>query len=187
MTEQTATQQLAPDFTEATQFAQQMVDAGVKPVTVTQADLDAMLAQMNALQAQVNAMNVERGVPIDRVDGYRKQLQAHLKGRSVGRPDVDFAAPETAIAALPENPDDITAAHTEALHFAMEQWLKQHPGKELDYLEILAAELHQTVLSREGKTGVMHQRVTDLETQVADLMAQTAAWKKSQEQAKTSG
>lgn len=156
----------------SSEFAQEMVNAGAKPTVVTDQDIQAMLAQMNALQEQVNLLNAERGVPLDRVDGYRKQLEAHFKGRkAAAHIGTDFVAPEGAIAALPQNPDDITSQQTESLHFALSQWVKQHPGKELDYLETLAGELHQVVLDREGKHGVMHQRVSDLEAQVAALLA----------------
>jgi hypothetical protein len=104
------------------------------------------------------------------VAGYRQQLQAHLTGRKnsayIG---TDFAPAEADMAGLSENSDDITAAETEAMHFALEQWLKQHPGKELDYLGILAGELHASVLEREGKHGVMYKRVAELEAQIAEL------------------
>lgn len=162
------------------EYAEHLVESGVQPITVTQADLDAMMEQMAEMKANLDRLNAERGVPIDQVDGYRKQLEAHFRARKASRQDTDFDAPETVIAALPENPDDITAAHTETLHFAIEQWLKKHPGKELDYLEVLAGELHQTVLAREGKHGVMHRRVSELEAQVTELLAQSAAWKAAQ-------
>lgn len=192
-----------PDLPTSSEYAEELARAGMKPLTFTQDDLDKMLAQMNALQAQVNLMNAERGVPLDRVAGYLQQLKAHFQHRKSSRQDTDFAAPEAALAALPENSDNLTAHHTESLHFTIEQWLKQHPGKELDYLHTLAAELHQAVLEREGKHGVMHQRVaelektaeglaktveglsadqrvTTLEKAVADLVAMVEAWKSAQ-------
>lgn len=157
----------------SSEYAEQLVAAGMQPTAVSDSDFKAMLQQLNTLQSQVNQLNAERGVPLDRVDGYRQQLEAHFAARKASRPDdTDYTAPETALAKLPTNPDDITAAHTEALHFTMAQWLKQHPGKEFDYLETLAGELHQTVLEREGKNGVMHKRVAELEDQLSKLRSE---------------
>lgn len=162
----------APTIPTSSDFAQQMVEVGMQPTAVTQADLDKMLAQMNALQAQVNQLNTERGVPLDRVDGYRQQLMRHFKGRQdAAHIGTDFAAPESALGTLPENPDDITALHTESLVHALEMFIKQNPGKELEYLGILANELHQVVMEREGKQSVTHKRIQDLESQVAELLA----------------
>lgn len=162
----------APTIPTSSDFAQQMVEVGMQPTTVTQADLDKMLAQMNALQAQVNQLNTERGVPLDRVDGYRQQLLAHFKARKdAAHHGTDFTVTETALSALPENSDEITAHHSESALHAVEQFVKAHPGKELEYLAILANELHQVVLNREGKHGVTHKRIQDLESQVAELLA----------------
>lgn len=165
----TETTQAPPTSSE---YAEQLAKAGAHPIEVSDDTIKAMLAQMEELQRKVDQMNVERGVPLDRVDGYIQQLKAHFQTRKNSRQDTDFAAPETALAKLPENPDEVTAAHTEALHFAFSQWLKQHPGKELDYLETLAGELHGVVLDREGKHGVMHQRVAELEDQLAQTTGQ---------------
>lgn len=146
-----------------------LVAQGFRP---NQVDIDAMLAQMAKLQSTVDALNAERGVPIDAVDGHRKHLKEHVRVRMNSRPDVSFAEVEGLIGTLPENSDQITAKHTEALHFAMEQLLKAHPGKELEYLGVLSAELHQMVLNRENKSGLTHDRVTALEEELATIKAQ---------------
>lgn len=156
----------------SSEFAQTMVSQGLQPTAVTDAQINAMLEQMNALQAQVNQLNAERGVPLDRVDGYRQQLLAHFQGRkNSAYHGTDFTVTEGALAALPENSDDLTAHHTESALHAVEQFVKAHPGKELEYLAVLANELHQVVLNREGKHGVSHKRIQDLEAQVAELLA----------------
>ena len=156
----------------SSEFAQTMVNQGLQPTAVTDEQINAMLAQMNALQSQVNQLNAERGVPLDRVDGYRQQLLAHFKGRQAAAyHGTDFTVTESALAALPENPDDISATHSESALHAVEQFVKANPGKELEYLAVLANELHQVVLNREGKHGVTHKRIQDLETQVAELLA----------------
>lgn len=154
---------------QSSEYAQEMVDQGFRP---NQVDMDAMLAQMAKLQATVDALNAERGVPIDAVDGHRKHLWSHLGVKDTARPDVDLTEVKTLLASLPEVSDHITAKSTEALHFAMEQLLKTHPGKELEYLSVLTAELHQMVLNREGKSGVTHDRVTVLEAELAALKAE---------------
>lgn len=156
---------------QTSEYAQALVDEGYRPNEV---DISAMMAQMAKLQATVDALQAERGVPLDAVDGHRKHLWAHLTLRDAARPDVDVAEVRTLLSALPEVSDHITAKQTEALHFAMEQLLKAHPGKELDYLGVLTAELHQLVLNREGKSGVTHDRVTALESELAAMKAQYA-------------
>lgn len=156
---------------QSSEYAQEMVAQGFRPNDV---DMDAMLAQLAKLQSTVDRMNAERGVPIDAVDGHRKHLWDHLTLRDTARPDVDMTEVKTLLSALPEVSDHITANQTEALHFAMEQLLKAHPGKELDYLTVLTAELHQMTLNREGKSGLTHDRVTALETELASLKAQYA-------------
>lgn len=156
----------------SSEYAETMVKQGLQPTAVTDAQINAMLEQMNALQAQVNQLNAERGVPLDRVDGYRQQLLAHFKARKdAAHHGTDFTPTENALAALPENSDKITATHSESALHAVEQFVKAHPGKELEYLAILANELHQVVLDREGKQGGTHKRIQDLESQVAELLA----------------
>lgn len=154
---------------QTSEYAQDLVNQGFRP---NQVDIDAMLAQMQKLQAQVDLLNAERGVPLDAVDGHRKHLWAHLGVRDTARPDVDMTEVRSLLSSLPEVADNITAKQTEALHFAVEQLVKAHPGKELDYLSVLSAELHQLVLNREGKSGVTHDRVTALETELAAMKAQ---------------
>lgn len=154
---------------QSSEYAQELVQQGLRP---NQVDMDAMLAQMAKLQSTVDALNAERGVPLDPVDGHRKHLWAHLTLRDVARPDVDMAEVKTLLSSLPEKSDDITAKNTEALHFAMEQLVKAHPGKELEYLSVLTAELHQMALNREGRSGVTHDRVYALESALAEMKAE---------------
>lgn len=154
---------------QSSEYAQELVDQGFRPNEV---DMSAMMAQLAKLQATVDALNAERGVPIDAVDGHRKHLWSHVGVRDASRPDVDMAEVKSLISALPDVSDHITAKDTEALHFAMEQLVKAHPGKELEYLSILSAELHQMVLNRENRSGVTHDRVTVLETELAAMKAQ---------------
>lgn len=154
---------------QSSEYAQDLVNQGFRPNEV---NVDAMLAQMNKLQAQVDALNAERGVPVDPVDGHRKHLWAHLTVRDNARPDVDMTEVKKVLSALPALSDSISAPQTEALHFAMEQLLKAHPGKELEYLTVLTGELHQMILNREGRSGVTHSRVTALESELAALKAQ---------------
>ena len=161
-----------PVVPTSSELAETMVSQGVQPTAVTDEQINAMLAQMNALQSQVNQLNAERGVPLDRVDGYRQQLAAHFTAKqNAAHIGTDFAPASAVIGSLPENPDQITAVHTESMVHALEQFIKAHPGKELEYLGVLANELHQAVLSREGKTGVTHSRIQELEARVAELLA----------------
>jgi hypothetical protein len=122
----------------------------------------------------VDALNAERGVPLDAVDGHRKHLFGHIKLRDSARPDVDMEEVKSLLASLPEVSDNITARDTESLHFAMEQLVKAHPGKELEYLSVLTAELHQMVLKREGRTGATHDRIATLENELAAMKSQFA-------------
>jgi hypothetical protein len=154
---------------QSSEYAQELVDQGFRPNEV---NMEAMMAQIAKLQSTVDALNAERGVPIDAVDGHRKHLWAHVAVRDAARPDVDMEAIKTLLSSLPEVSDNITARNTEALHFAMEQLVKAHPGKELDYLTVLTSELHQMVLNREGRSGVTHDRVTALETELAAMKKQ---------------
>lgn len=147
---------------QSSEYAQELVQQGFRPNEV---DIQAMLAQMQKLQSTVDALNAERGVPVDPVDGHRKHLWGHLNLRDMARPDVDVSEVKKLLSALPEVSDHITPAETEALHFAVEQLLKAHPGKELEYLGVLSAELHQMVLNREGKSGATHVRITALENE----------------------
>lgn len=165
----------APVLPDSSDYAQEMVEQGYRPTVITDADYQKMLAQLAALQDNVNRLNAERGVPIDQVDGYRKQLQSHLQVRVNGRPDVGFELVTATLAALPENPDDMTQAQTELLHSLLTELVRQHPGKEIDYLSVLSAELHQSVLARDGAGRPMVDRVTELEQIVAALQAQLAA------------
>lgn len=156
---------------QSSEYAQEMVDLGFRPNEV---DMTAMMAQIAKLQATVDALNAERGVPIDAVDGHRKHLIEHVKLRDNARPDVDMAEVNALLQTLPKVSDHITAKDTEALHFAMEQLVKAHPGKELEYLSVLTAELHQMVLNRENRSGLTHDRVTALEEELAQMKAQFA-------------
>ena len=161
--------EVAPEaLQQSSEYAQEMIAQGFRPNEV---DVNAMLAQMQKLQTQVDALNAERGVPLDPVDGHRKHLWAHLTLRDRARPDVDVTEVKRLLSSLPEVSDSITAKQSEAVHFAVEQLLKAHPGKELEYLGILAGELHQMVLNREGRTGAAHDRLSALETELAALKA----------------
>lgn len=162
--------EVTPEALEQTSaYAQDMVAQGFKPNEV---DISAMLQQMAKLQATVDAMNAERGVPLDPIDGHRKHLWAHMTLRDTARPDVEFTEIKTLLSALPEVSDNITARQTEALHFAMERLLKTHPGKELEYLGVLSGELHQMTLNREGQSGATHDRMAALEAELTAMKAQ---------------
>lgn len=156
---------------QSSEYAQDMVNQGFRP---NQVDIDAMVSQMAKLQATVDALNAERGVPLDPIDGHRKHLWDHLKVRDWARPDVDMAEVKKLLSALPEVSEHIAATATEALHFAMEQLIKVHPGKELEYLAILTGELHQMVLNRENKKGDAHSRLSELEDELAKVKSQLA-------------
>lgn len=153
---------------QTSDYASEMVAQGFRPNDV---DISAMMAQIQKLQSTVDALNAERGVPLDPIDGHRKHLWAHLTLRDAARPDVDMTEVKNVLSALPEVSDSITAKMTEALHFAMEQLLKAHPGKELEYLTTLTAELHQMALNREGKASHAHDRFAELEAELASLRA----------------
>lgn len=154
---------------QSSEYAQDLVQQGMRP---NQVDIDAMLAQMQRLQSTVDALQAERGVPLDPIDGHRKHLWDHLTLRDHARPDVDMTDVKALLSVLPENTDNITANMTEALHFGMEQLVKRHPGKELEYLSVLTAELHQMLLTRAGKSGNTHDRLAELESVIGSMKTQ---------------
>ena len=153
---------------QSSEYAQDMVAQGFKPNDV---NIDAMMAQIQKLQSTVDAMNAERGVPLDAVDGHRQHLWSHLTLRDAARPDVDMSEVKKLLSEFPEVADSIMATATEALHFAMGRLVKAHPGKELEYLETLSGELHQLVLNRENKSAYAHDRFAELEKELAALKA----------------
>jgi hypothetical protein len=161
----------APPPVDSSVYAQELVQAGYAPTVVSNEDYLAMQAQLAALANKVRLLEIERGVPIDQVDGYRKQLIAHAQVRNNSRPDVDFTQIFQILNALPQDPTAITSAQTDLVSSMLTSLVNAHPGKELDYLTVLAMELHQAVLTRDGSVPPMTARVTQLEALVNSLYA----------------
>lgn len=127
---------------QTSDFQQELIAAGATPQFP---NVEQMLAQMAAMQKQIDALNAERGVPANPIEGAKVNLLDHIKARAAQLPGIVVDELKKTIESLP---DVITTDHTSLIMTLVEELLSNSSpvAHELSYLPELARDFHKAVL-----------------------------------------
>lgn len=135
-------QDATPPTPQTSEFQQELIAAGATPQFP---NVEQMLAQMAAMQKQIDALNAERGVPANPIEGAKQNIIDHVKARAAQLPRVIFDELSQTLAALPEV---LSQDHTSLIMTLVDELLANagSVAHELSYLPELARNLHKEVL-----------------------------------------
>ena len=111
MSDQTDLQDAAPNLRD------ELIANGAH---ANQPDMKAIIQQ---LQQRIQALETERGVPSDPVEGAKANLLAHIKARIAQHPTLNVAEMLKAVEELPEK---ITKDHTDYLKTLYDEAVQNH-------------------------------------------------------------
>jgi len=135
-------QDAGPVTPPTSDFQQELIAAGATPQFP---NVEQMLAQMAAMQKQIDALNAERGVPANPIEGAKQNLADHIKARAAQLPSIVVDELKKAVEDLPEviTPDHIALVET----LVEELLINSSPyAHELGYIPVLARDLKKAVL-----------------------------------------
>jgi hypothetical protein len=163
--------------TAVSPMAQELVNAGAIP---EMPDYAAMLAEQNSLlnaaMSRIKALETERGIPSDPVDGAVKNLAAHVTSRAAQLPNVDFTEIQGLLNSLPADSTAITPAHSEAVKTTVHDLVDALKHAELGYIRELATGFHREVLKAAPAAVDVLALVKSLSAQLSAVQARMTAF-----------